>query len=88
MKAQASENPEDRVTVGSVAAGGRYDKLVGMFAGGKGKSNVPCVGVSFGIERLFSIMEAKASVSFVISSSHLICCFISILGREHAGENK
>uniref|UniRef100_A0A7E4VLT9 histidine--tRNA ligase n=1 Tax=Panagrellus redivivus TaxID=6233 RepID=A0A7E4VLT9_PANRE len=56
-----SDNPDDQVSVGSVAAGGRYDKLVGIFAGGKGKSNVPCVGVSFGIERLFSIMEAKAA---------------------------
>lgn len=45
--------------VGSVAGGGRYDELVGMFAGGKGKSKVPCVGVSLGIERLFAIIERK-----------------------------
>merc|ERR1712106_621695 len=49
------------VGVGSVAGGGRYDNLVGGFAGGKGKSNVPCVGVSLGIERLFSLMEKKVS---------------------------
>lgn len=35
----------------------RYDGLVGMFDP-KGRS-VPCVGVSIGIERLFSIMEAN-----------------------------
>lgn len=51
---------EEGVSVGSVAGGGRYDGLVGMFAG-KGK-NVPCVGVSIGIERLFSLMEAKLLV--------------------------
>jgi len=45
------------MTVGSVAGGGRYDGLVGMFDP-KGRS-VPCVGVSIGIERLFSIMEAN-----------------------------
>jgi len=44
-------------TVGSVAGGGRYDELVGMFAP-KGRS-VPCVGVSLGIERLFAIMERR-----------------------------
>ncbi|KAF8374806.1 hars-1 [Pristionchus pacificus] len=44
------------VGVGSVAGGGRYDGLVGMFAA---KANVPCCGVSFGIERLFAIIEAK-----------------------------
>jgi len=43
--------------VGSVAGGGRYDNLVGMFAP-KGRS-IPCVGVSIGIERLFAIMERR-----------------------------
>ncbi|CAG0893428.1 unnamed protein product [Darwinula stevensoni] len=48
---------EEAGGVGSVAGGGRYDNLVGMFDA-KGKS-VPCVGVSFGVERIFSIMEGK-----------------------------
>ena len=48
----------EEIRVGSVAGGGRYDKLVGMFD--PKKRDVPCVGVSIGIERLFSIMEAKA----------------------------
>jgi len=52
---------KEGVQVGSVAGGGRYDKLVGMFDS-KGRE-VPCVGVSIGIERLFSIMEAKAAAS-------------------------
>ena len=47
----------EAIQVGSVAGGGRYDKLVGMFD--PKKRDVPCVGVSIGIERLFSIMEAK-----------------------------
>uniref|UniRef100_A0A8C1KDF9 histidine--tRNA ligase n=1 Tax=Cyprinus carpio TaxID=7962 RepID=A0A8C1KDF9_CYPCA len=45
--------------VGSVAGGGRYDGLVGIFDP-KGRK-VPCVGVSIGIEIIFSIMEQKAS---------------------------
>jgi histidyl-tRNA synthetase len=44
--------------VGSVAGGGRYDGLVGMF-NTKGRQ-VPCVGVSVGIERIFSILESRA----------------------------
>ncbi|CAI7614634.1 unnamed protein product [Penicillium bialowiezense] len=43
------------VGVGSVAAGGRYDNLVGMFAP---KAQIPCVGISFGVERIFSITKA------------------------------
>ncbi|XP_033744334.1 histidine--tRNA ligase, cytoplasmic-like [Pecten maximus] len=49
---------EETVSVGSVAGGGRYDGLVGMFDP-KGRK-VPCVGVSIGIERVFAIMEARA----------------------------
>ncbi|KAK3906664.1 hypothetical protein C8A05DRAFT_29413 [Staphylotrichum tortipilum] len=41
--------------IGSIAAGGRYDNLVGMFSG---KTQVPCVGISFGIDRIFSIISA------------------------------
>lgn len=43
--------------VGSIAGGGRYDNLVGMFDP-KNKS-IPCVGVSIGIERIFSVIEAR-----------------------------
>lgn len=52
---------ESAVGVGSIAGGGRYDNLVGMFseaAGGK-TDTVPCVGVSVGVERIYSIMETK-----------------------------
>mmetsp|Transcript_10452 Transcript_10452/g.7347 ORF Transcript_10452/g.7347 Transcript_10452/m.7347 type:complete len:94 (+) Transcript_10452:2077-2358(+) len=41
--------------VGSIAGGGRYDTLVGMFS----SKNVPCIGVSIGIERVFAILEEK-----------------------------
>lgn len=41
--------------VGSIAAGGRYDNLIGMFSG----KQVPAVGVSLGIERVFAIMESE-----------------------------
>ncbi|KAI3942350.1 hypothetical protein MKW92_010230 [Papaver armeniacum] len=38
---------------GSIGAGGRYDNLIGMFSG----RQVPAVGVSLGIERVFNIMD-------------------------------
>ncbi|XP_045140676.1 histidine--tRNA ligase, cytoplasmic [Echinops telfairi] len=52
--ARAGEEPQG---VGSVAAGGRYDGLVGMFDP-KGRK-VPCVGLSIGVERIFSIVEQR-----------------------------
>lgn len=41
--------------VGSIAAGGRYDNLVGMY----GNRAVPCVGVSFGVERIYTILGSR-----------------------------
>ncbi|KAI1338495.1 hypothetical protein F5Y15DRAFT_385954 [Xylariaceae sp. FL0016] len=60
-KKSTTDPDEDRsadpsVGVGSVAAGGRYDNLVGMFSG---KTQIPCVGISFGVDRIFSITKAR-----------------------------
>ncbi|GAM41829.1 histidine-tRNA ligase [Talaromyces pinophilus] len=44
------------IGVGSIAAGGRYDNLVGMFSP---KAQIPCVGISFGVDRIFSITKAR-----------------------------
>ncbi|KAF3992288.1 hypothetical protein FT663_02345 [Candidozyma haemuli var. vulneris] len=52
------EDASEYVGVGSIAAGGRYDNLVGMFSNGK---SIPCVGISFGVERIFSIIKARAA---------------------------
>lgn len=49
----ASTNKEPQV--GSIAAGGRYDKLVGMYC----DRDVPIVGVSFGVERIYTILNAR-----------------------------
>lgn len=67
-QAKEVEDASDYVGIGSVAAGGRYDNLVGMFSNGK---TVPCVGTSFGVERLFSIVKARSSKDWdKLSPSH------------------
>lgn len=43
-----SKSKSKEAQVGSIAAGGRYDNLVGMY----GDRDIPCVGVSFGVERI------------------------------------
>eukprot|EP00842_Homolaphlyctis_polyrhiza_P004958 jgi/Hompol1/5463/HPOL_004457-RA len=62
--------------VGSIAAGGRYDELVGMFSGGK---KIPCVGVSIGVERVFSILVQKQKLASV-KSTHTEVYVIGIGG--------
>jgi histidyl-tRNA synthetase len=55
----ADRSEDDSVGVGSIAAGGRYDNLVGMFTGKK--QGVPCVGISIGVERVFSLLRARST---------------------------
>ena len=43
----------DAVEMGSIGGGGRYDNLTGMF----GLNGVSGVGVSFGAERIYDVME-------------------------------
>ncbi|XP_062986180.1 histidine--tRNA ligase, cytoplasmic-like [Elgaria multicarinata webbii] len=52
------QDNHESLNMGSVAGGGRYDGLVAQF-NPKGKK-VPCVGVSIGVERIFSILEQNA----------------------------
>lgn len=41
------------VKMGSIGGGGRYDDLTGLF----GVPNVPGVGISFGVDRIYDVME-------------------------------
>ena len=70
--AAEEEIDESQVGVGSIAAGGRYDNLVGAFLVGaagaepsskEGKKamagGTPCVGVSIGMDRIFALVWPK-----------------------------
>ena len=39
--------------IGSILGGGRYDDLIGLFS----KQSIPATGISFGLERLVTVME-------------------------------
>ena len=59
-----SDDPS--IGVGSVAAGGRYDNLVERFLP---KAQMPCVGISFGVDRIFSITKARMEAEKQLDSS-------------------
>ena len=44
--------------IGSVAGGGRYDKLIGLFL----KRDIPATGISFGIDRIIEVMKQRKMV--------------------------
>jgi len=45
---------------GSIAGGGRYDKIIGKISG---KGDIPAVGISLGIERIIEVMREKGLLS-------------------------
>lgn len=55
---------------GSVMSGGRYNKLIGMFA----RHDIPAVGISIGLDRLFSaLVELKMTEERETVTKVLIC---------------
>jgi len=43
----------NNVSIGSIGGGGRYDDLTGLF----GLPNIPGVGISFGVDRIYDVMN-------------------------------
>lgn len=65
------------VQMGSIGGGGRYDDLTGLF----GVPNVPGVGISFGVDRIYDVMEELQIFPAELQSSTKILFF-------HLGENE
>jgi histidyl-tRNA synthetase len=63
----------NEVAMGSIGGGGRYDDLTGMF----GLKGITGVGISFGADRIYDVMEELQLFPPASSQSTqlLICCF-------------
>jgi histidyl-tRNA synthetase len=63
----------NEVTMGSIGGGGRYDDLTGMF----GLKGLTGVGISFGADRIYDVMEELNLFPAAANQSTkvLICCF-------------
>ena len=71
----------DTDEVGSISGGGRYDNLIGMFSG----KQIPAVGVSIGIERIFNILEKHYKNDDTLRSTYtevLVCAAGKNLTKE------
>ncbi|KAB5545505.1 histidyl-tRNA mitochondrial precursor [Coniochaeta sp. 2T2.1] len=77
------ELPTERSTetrVGSIAAGGRYDNLVGMYD--KSKRQTPCIGVSFGVDRIFTILKGQHQESGQLRARNVEAYVMTLGGKE------
>jgi len=59
---------------GSIAGGGRYDGLVGMF----GKKQVPAVGLALGLERIILIMGERGLYPDLLAGPQVLLCPLGI----------
>lgn len=64
--------------MGSIGGGGRYDDLTGLF----GVNNVPGVGISFGVDRIFDVLEEKQLFPATIEAGTQVLFFN--LGEQEA----
>ncbi|MFN5889355.1 MAG: histidine--tRNA ligase [Bacteroidota bacterium] len=55
--------------IGSIGGGGRYDNLTGMF----GLKDVSGVGVSFGLDRIYDVLQAAALLPSAGTEKHESC---------------
>jgi histidyl-tRNA synthetase len=57
---------------GSLAAGGRYDNMIGQFLGGSEK--IPAVGISFGLEPILEVLKEKHPEQNCAQDGHPSLC--------------
>jgi histidyl-tRNA synthetase len=60
-----------KASIGSIGGGGRYDDLTGLF----GVPNVPGVGISFGVDRIYDVLEELNLFPQSIHASTKVLCF-------------
>lgn len=58
----------NNVAMGSIGGGGRYDDLTGAF----GMSGIPGIGISFGAERIFDVMDELELFPEKLTSNRLV----------------
>lgn len=68
---------------GSLAGGGRYDGLIGMF----GKEQIPACGISIGLERILVVMEERGMFPPEIADSAAADVMVTIWSEETIGES-
>jgi histidyl-tRNA synthetase len=59
------------VQIGSIGGGGRYDDLTGLF----GVPNIPGVGISFGLDRIYEVLEELSLFPDTVRSSTSVLFF-------------
>ena len=68
---------------GSLAGGGRYDGLIGMF----GKEQIPACGLSIGLERILVVMEERGMFPPEIADAAPADVMVTIWSEETIGES-
>jgi histidyl-tRNA synthetase len=68
---------------GSLAGGGRYDGLIGMF----GKEEIPACGISLGLERILVVMDERGMFPPEIAESAPADVMVTIFNEETVSQS-
>lgn len=66
--------------IGSIAGGGRYDKMIGLFSG----KDTPATGISLGIERIIEVMKERGMVKETKSKTKVFVASVNDEVRDDA----
>lgn len=66
--------------IGTITAGGRYDKMIGQFGG----QSTPAVGISFGVERIIEVLKRKGLIQIEQTSTKVLVIAVGSEFREAA----
>ncbi len=64
--------------IGSLAGGGRYNKMIGLFLG----KDIPASGISFGVERIIEVMKERRMIKEVKSKTKVFVAAVNDEVRE------
>jgi histidyl-tRNA synthetase len=68
--------------IGSVAGGGRYDKMIGLFLG----REIPATGISLGIERIVEVMKERKMIDEIKNKTKVFVVAVNDKVRDNVLE--
>ena len=68
------EVKSNKESIGSLCGGGRYENLTEKF----GVKNMPGIGISFGMERIFELLDGNDNIQNVINDNKVLLSYLDV----------
>ena len=68
------EVKSNKESIGSLCGGGRYENLTEKF----GVKNMPGIGISFGMERIFELLDGNDNIQNIINDNKVLLSYLDV----------